>query len=274
MRSILSIVLLSCFAVVPFERAAGAELLIAAAADLNYPIKEIVAGYQKQTGNSVKLSLGSSGNFYAQIANGAPFDLYFSADIDYPRKLEQAKLTVPGSLFAYAVGRLVVWVPPGSPVDVQKLKEKSLVDPSIKKIAIANPAHAPYGRAAVAALKHYRIYAQVEEKLVYCENISQTAQFAHSGAADLGIIALALALAPAMKAGNYWEIPLEAYPRMEQGAVITKAAEARGNLEPARAFFNWVAGKSGRAVLERYGFILHAPPGQASQRIGWSYRRH
>jgi molybdate transport system substrate-binding protein len=242
----------------PFDRAAGAELLVAAAADLNYAIKEIVADYQKKTGDSVKLSLGSSGNFYAQIANGAPFDLFFSADIEYPRKLEQAKLTVPGSLLTYAVGRLVVWVPRGSPVNVQKLKEKSLLDPSIKKIAIANPAHAPYGRAAVAALKHYGIYGQVEKKFVYGENISQTAQFVDSGAADIGIIALALAVAPAMKKGMYWEIPLSAFPRMEQGAVITTAAENRGNLEAARGFVSWVAGKSGRAVLERYGFILPA----------------
>jgi molybdate transport system substrate-binding protein len=258
MRLLLSIVLLVCCVTLPLDRAAGAELLVAAAADLNYAIKEIVADYQKTTGDSVKLSLGSSGNFYAQIANGAPFDLFFSADIEYPRKLEQAKLTVPGSLFMYAVGRLVVWVPRGSPVNVQELGEKSLLDPSIKKIAIANPAHAPYGRAAVAALKHYGIYGQVEKKFVYGENISQTAQFVDSGAADIGIIALALAVAPAMKKGMYWEIPLSAFPRMEQGAVITTAAENRGNLEAARGFVSWVAGKSGRAVLERYGFILPA----------------
>lgn len=258
MRPVLSIVLLACCLTLPFERAAGSELLIAAAADLNYAMREIVADYQKRTGRSVKLSLGSSGNLYAQIANGAPFDLYFSADIDYARKLELAKLTVPGSLFMYAVGRLVVWVPQGSPVDVQQLKERSLLDPSIKKIAIANPAHAPYGRAAVAAIKHYGLYEQIEKKLVFGDNIAQTAQFVDSGAADIGIIALALAVAPPMKAGSYWEIPLEAFPRLEQGAVITKAAETRGNLESAREFMNWVAGKSGRAVLERYGFIL--PP--------------
>jgi molybdate transport system substrate-binding protein len=235
----------------------AAEVLVAAAADLNFAIKEIVAEYEKKTANSIKLSLGSSGNFYSQISNGAPFDLFFSADIDYPRKLEEAGLTVPRTLYMYAVGRIVIWVPKASPIDVENLKIKSLLHPSIQKIAIANPEHAPYGRAAVAALRHFGLYERVRRKFVLGENISQTAQFVQSGAADIGIIALSLAVAPTVKqAGRYWEVSLEAYPRLEQGAVILKAAQAKGNFEPVQSFYGWVKAPAGRAILQRYGFFL------------------
>ena len=235
----------------------AAEVLVAAAADLSFAIKEIAANYEKKTGNPVKLSLGSSGNFYAQISNGAPFDLFFSADIDYPRKLEEAGLTVPNTLFMYALGRIVIWVPKDSALNVEELKMKALLHSSIRKVAIANPEHAPYGRAAVAALKHFGFYEQVQKKFVFGENISQTAQFVRSGAADIGIIALSLAVAPTMKqAGRYWEIPSESYPRIEQGAVILKAAQAKGNLEPVQSLYGWFKAPEGQAILRRYGFIL------------------
>ncbi len=257
MRSIFVAVLLLSGAGLRPGEVRAAEVLVAAAADLNFAIKEIVADYEKKTGDSVKLSLGSSGNFYSQISNGAPFDLFFSADIEHPRKLEESGLTVPDTLFMYAVGRIVVWVPKASPVDVEKLKMKAFLHPSVKKIAIANPQHAPYGRAAVAALKHFGIYEQVERRFVLGENISQTAQFVQSGAAEIGIIALSLAVAPTVKqAGRYWEVPLEAYPRLEQGVVILKAALAKGNFEAARSFCDWVKGLAGRAILQRYGFFL------------------
>jgi molybdate transport system substrate-binding protein len=233
------------------------EILVAAAADLNFAIKDIIAEFEQKTGHHVKLSLGSSGNFYSQISNGAPFELYFSADIGFPRKLEEAHLTVPNTLFPYAVGRIVVWVPKDSPIDVQQLGITSLLDPSIKKIAIANPKHAPYGRAAVAALKHFDLYDKVEEKFVLGENISQTAQFVQSGNADIGIIALALAVAPSLKeAGRYWEIPLTAYPRMEQGGVILETARKNGNLEVVKQFADWMTAPTGREVLKRYGFFM------------------
>lgn len=251
--------LLCANALLPDEVRA-AELLVAAAADLNFAMKEIVPDYEKETGNSVKLSLGSSGNFYSQIFNGAPFDLFFSADIEYPRKLEEGGLTAPGTLLIYAVGRIVVWVPASSPADVDRLKMKALLHPSVKKVAIANPEHAPYGRAAVAALKHFGLYGQVEKRLVLGENISQAAQFVQSGAADIGIIALSLAVAPTMQqAGRYWEVPLEAYPRLEQGAVVLKGAQKRGRLEAALGFRDWIKRPVGRAVLQKYGFSL--PPG-------------
>jgi molybdate transport system substrate-binding protein len=192
-----------------------------------------------------------------QISNGAPFELYFSADIGFPRKLEDAHLTLPNTLFPYAIGRIVVWVPKDSPINVQELGMNALLDPSIKKIAIANPKHAPYGRAAVAALKHFDLYDKVEPKFVLGENISQTAQFVQSGNADIGIIALSLAVAPSLaESGRYWEIPLTAYPRMEQGAVILETAKKNGNFEAVKQFADWVAAPSGRAVLKRYGFYM------------------
>lgn len=229
------------------------EITIAAAADLNFAFKEIVADFEKKTGNTVKLSLGSSGNFFAQLSNGAPFDLFFSADIGYPKKLEEAGLAEPGTLYLYAVGRIVVWVPKGSPIDVRSLGMKSLLHPSVKKVAIANPKHAPYGRAAVAAMEHFKVYDAVKNKLVLGENISQTAQFIQTGGADIGIIALSLAVAPVMKeTGMYWGIPLDAYPRLEQGAVVLKAAK---DLKTARAFLDYVKGPDGAAVFKRYGFF-------------------
>ena len=230
------------------------EISIAAASDLNFAFKEIIAEFEKKTGHGVKLSLGSSGNFFAQLSNGAPFDLFFSADIGYPKKLEEAGLTEPGTLYMYAVGRIVIWVPKGSPIDVESLGIKALQDPSVKKIAIANPKHAPYGRAAVAAMEHYRLYEQVKDKLILGENISQTAQFVQTGGADVGMIALSLAVAPAMKdTGNFWEVPLEAYPRLEQGAVLLKAAKDR---KAARAFLDYIKSSDGVTVFKRYGFAL------------------
>jgi molybdate transport system substrate-binding protein len=242
-------------------RAAADEILVAAAADLHFAIKEIVAAFEKQSPHKVKLTLGSSGNFHSQIKNGAPFDVYFSADIQYPAELEKAGLTEPGTLFTYAIGRLVVWVPRKSPIDVEKLQMKAFFHPSVRKIAIANPAHAPYGRAAVSALEHFGHFNQLKDKFVYGENISQTAQFVDTGAADVGIIALAIALAPSVKAkGKYWEIPLDSFPRMNQGAAILKAARDKGKLAAARQFYDWIKSPATLAILKRYGFFLPEAP--------------
>jgi len=223
------------------------EISVAAASDLNFAFKEIVAGFEKKTGNTVKL-------FFAQLSNGAPFDLFFSADIGYPKKLEEAGLAEPGTLYMYAVGRIVVWVPKGSPIDVAELGIKALQHPSVKKVAIANPKHAPYGRAAVAAMEYYKVDDAVKDKLVLGENISQTAQFIQTGGADIGIIALSLAVAPAMKeTGAYWEVPIDAYPRLEQGALILKAAKDQ---KTARAFLDYIKSPEGTAVFKRYGFFV------------------
>ena len=244
---------LCLFVITGVNVAVAEEITIAAAADLNFVFRELVAEYEKSTGDRVRLSLGSSGNFYAQIQNGAPFDLYFSADIAYPRKLEEAGLTVPGSLYPYAVGRIVLWAGKDSRLDLSKGLE-ILREPTIKKIAIANPKHAPYGRAAVAAMEQAQVYDRVKDKLVLGENISQAAQFVESGAADVGIIALSLALAPPMQAaGHYWEIPADSYPPLEQGAVILMGGK---NQERAKAFLAFVQGAEGQAMMKRYGFIV------------------
>ena len=243
-----------CMLLITGVHVAVAEVItIAAASDLSFAFREIATEYEHTTGNHVRLTLGSSGNFYAQIQNGAPFDLYFSADIAYPRKLEEAGLTVPGSLYQYAVGRIVLWAGKDSHLDLSKGLEV-LREPAIKKIAIANPKHAPYGRAAVAAMEHFKVYDQVKDKLILGENISQAAQFIESGACDIGIIALSLAMAPAMKSkGTYWEVPAEAHPPLEQGAVILKQSKSP---EAARRFLEFIQGPNGQEIMKRYGFIL------------------
>ncbi|MBM4123609.1 MAG: molybdate ABC transporter substrate-binding protein [Nitrospira sp.] len=240
--------------------AAAQELTIAAASDLNFAFKELAAEFEKTTGSHVKLSFGSSGNFFSQIQHGAPFDLYFSADIRYPQKLEQTGHAVPGSLYRYAVGRIVVWVPAHSQVAVDTRGLEAVLDPAIKRIAIANPKHAPYGRAAIEALTQLKLHDRIKEKLVLGENISQAAQFVESGAADMGIIALSLALAPPMKeAGRYWEVPPDLYRSLEQGAVIVKGSK---NPEGAKAFLDFLRGAEGRGVMHRYGFILPSDAGR------------
>jgi len=247
------IVALCLFVITGVNLAVAEEITIAAASDLTFAFREIATEYEKASGNQVRLTLGSSGNFYAQIQNGAPFDLYFSADIAFPRKLEEAGLTVPGSLYQYAVGRIVLWTGHESRIDVTKGFE-ALREPTVKKIAIANPKHAPYGRAAVAAMEYFKVYDQVKDKLILGENISQAAQFIESGACDIGIIALSLAIAPAMKSkGTYWEVPAEAHPSLDQGAVILKQSK---NQEAARQFLEFIKGPHGQEIMKRYGFTL------------------
>jgi len=242
---------LSLFVMISTDIARAEEITIAAASDLNFAFKELVSEYETASGNQVKLTFGSSGNFFAQIQNGAPFDLYFSADISYPKKLEEAGLIVPGSLYRYAIGRIVLWTRHESPIDVTQ-GIAALRQSSAKTIAIANPRHAPYGRAAITAMEHFKVYDDVKDRLVLGENVSQAAQFVESGAADVGIIALSLALAPAMNTkGTYWEIPTEAHPPLEQGAVIVKASKRANS---AKQFLEFVKSRQGVAIMKRYGF--------------------
>jgi molybdate transport system substrate-binding protein len=233
------------------------ELRIAAAADLKFAMDELAERFEKQAAVKIGATYGSSGNVFSQIQNGAPFDLFFSADIEYPRKLEAAGLAEPGTLYEYAVGRIVIWMPAKANLDLAKLGWRALLLGEIQKIAIANPEHAPYGRAAVAALQNAGIYEQVRGKLVYGENISQAAQFVQSGNAQAGIVALSLAISPTMKDGKRWEISADAYPKIAQGAVILKSARDK---EAARAFMAFVKSDAGQKILERYGFTL---PGAA-----------
>jgi molybdate transport system substrate-binding protein len=234
-------------------RAQGKEIRIAAAADLKFAMGEFAETFEKQSGTKVNATYGSSGNFFSQMQNGAPFDLFFSADIEYPKKLEAAGLAEPGTLYEYAVGRIVIWTPADSKVDVTEEGWKTLLDASVEKIAIANPEHAPYGRAAVAALQKAGIYESVKAKLVYGENISQAAQFVQSGNAQAGIVAMSLAVSPAMQDGKRWEIPAEMHPAIEQGAIVLKDARKK---ELARAFLEFVKSAAGHGILAKYGFAF------------------
>src|SRR5579863_4471025 len=230
------------------------EITVAAAADLSVALKEIAANYEKQTGVQVKLSFAASGALTQQIQNGAPFDLFFSADMEYPRQLVAEGDADGASLYRYAVGTLVLWVPSASPLDPANQGIKVLQDPSVKKIAIANPQHAPYGRAAVAALKHFGVYEQVQDRLVIGENVSQTAQFVESGNAQVGFIALAHAVPLAMRGeGRFWKVPAEAYPALDQGLVIVSRSQRK---REAAAFVDYIKTKAAADVLRRYGFSV------------------
>jgi molybdate transport system substrate-binding protein len=232
----------------------GPEITVAAAADLSAALQEVTADYEKQTGTKVRLSFGSSGALTQQIENGAPFDVFFSADMDYPRQLITHDAADAGSLYRYAVGKLVLWVPADSPLDVEHKGLNVLINPSVKKISIANPQHAPYGRAAVAALKHAGIYDRVADRLVMGENVSQAAQFVESGNAQVGFVALSHAIAPAMQGkGKYWQIPQEAYPALDQGVVILSHS---GHKKDAADFLEYIKTKNVVAVLQRYGFTV------------------
>lgn len=232
------------------------EIRVAAAADLKFAMQDVSVQFEKLTGKKVDVTYGSSGNFFSQLQNGAPFALFFSADIDYPRKLEAAGIAEPGTLYEYAIGRISIWMPADAQVDLSSLGWKALLDTSVRKIAIANPEHAPYGRAAVAALQKAGIYDQVKSKLVYGENISQAAQFVQSGNAQAGIVAMSLAVSPGMKDGKRWEIPAGMHPPIEQAAILLKAAT---NKNAARAFLEFVKSKTGRATLANYGFTFSDP---------------
>jgi len=238
-----------------FQAAQAQEIRVAAAADLKFALDELDAQYGKQAGKKIDVSYGSSGNFFAQIQNGAPFDLLLSADIEYPRKLAAAGLAEPGTLYEYAVGRIVIWMPADARADLAKLGWKALLEPGVERIAIANPEHAPYGRAAVAALRNAGVYEQVRRRLVYGENIAQAAQFVASGSAQAGILALSLAVSPPMRDGKRWEIPADMHPPIEQGAIILKSSKDK---EGARAFLAFLKSDAGRKILESYGFVLPA----------------
>lgn len=216
---------------------------------------ELTARFEKQTGIRVSVTYESSGNIFSQLKNGAPFDLFFSADKEYPRKLEAAGLVVPGTFCTYAVGRIVVWTPANATLDLSRQGLTALRDSRVQKIAIANPEFAPYGQAAIAALQKASVYAEVKEKLVFGESISQAAQFVQSGNAQVGILAESFVKSSALKGGDVWEIPTALYPPLEQAAVILKSSAER---EKAISFLEFVKGSDGRAILGKYGFHSEA----------------
>jgi molybdate transport system substrate-binding protein len=259
MRRFMSLSLIAFFALlsgipIPHAESADREINVAAAADLGAALQEVAANYEKRTGVVVKLSFGASGALTQQIQNGAPFDVFFSADMEYPRQLIAGGQAESATLYRYAVGRLVLWVPKDSPLDVEHKGMDVLLDPSAKKIAMANPEHAPYGRAAAAALKHYGLYEKVTDRLVLGENVSQAAQFVESGNAQAGFVALAHAVAPTTAGkGRYWMVPVEAYPQLDQGVILISRSPHQPD---AAAFLEYVKTAEVAAVLRRYGFSL------------------
>ncbi len=232
--------------------ASAGELTVAAAADLSLALQPIVKNFQSQTGNTVRLSFGSSGDFFNQIQNGAPYDVFLSADLGYPQKLAKLGFADGGSLRTYAVGRLVLWVPNSSKLDLDRQGMQVLADSSVQKIAIANPQHAPYGRAAVAALRHFGLYDKVAPRLVLGENVGQAAQFAESGNAQVGIIALAHAVSPSVRPlGRYWMLPTDSYPALNQGVVIISRSR---NKTLAEQFVKYLAGPESQVIFRQFGF--------------------
>jgi molybdate transport system substrate-binding protein len=227
------------------------EITVAAAADLQFAMQDIAARFQKETGKTAKVIYGSSGTFFQQVQNGAPFDMFFSANLDYAKKLDAAGLTEPGSFYQYAKGKIVIWVRNESKLDLSSGLQV-LLDPSVKKIAVANPLHAPYGQAAVAAMQKENIYDKVKDKFVLGENISETASFVVSGSADAGIVALSLALSPNMKdKGRYAEVPGDDYPPIEQACVILRSSKSK---DTAQQFLSFVKTAAIAEVFRSYGF--------------------
>jgi len=248
-----AVLMLLCVSRVSVAQQASPEIVVAAAADLSSALPEIAQAFERKTGIKVKLSFGASGAITQQIRNGAPFDIFFSADMDYPKQLIASGEGDGNSLYEYAVGRLVLWVPAESPLDVHKGMDV-LLDPSVKKIAIANPQHAPYGRAALEALKHAGVYGRVADRLVMGENISQAAQFVESGNAQVGFVALAHAASPAMRGkGKYWEIPTDYYPPLAQGVIAMAHSQRK---KESSQFLDYLRSNEVADILRRYGFTL------------------
>jgi len=226
-------------------------LRVAAAADLQYAMGELASQFEKQSGVKVLPTYGSSGNFRSQIQNGAPFDVFFSADSDYPRQLIEGGFADADTITVYARGHLALWASRDEKLDLSHRGLEALKDVRVQKIAIANPKIAPYGRVAVAALEKAGVYDAVKVKLIFGESISQAAQFAQSGSAQVGILALSLTFAESMKNGDRWELPVNLYPPIEQAAVVVRAS---ANKAAARAFLEFVRSTDGRQILTRYGF--------------------
>jgi len=249
MKSIKTL-LLACFLLLTAS-AHAEKITVAAAADLKFAMDEIVTTFKtSHPGDEVDVIYGSSGKFHTQIQQGAPYDLYFSADIAFPRELAKAGFAA-SEVKPYAFGRIVLW---SASLDASKMTLASLTDPKIARIAIANPKHAPYGKRAEEALRASGLWEKVEPKLVYGENIAHTAQFVQTGNAQVGVIALALAVNPELASkGGYWLIPDNLHAPLEQGFVITKRAE--GNAL-ARQFADYMSSKPARTVMTKYGFVL------------------
>ena len=227
------------------------QIRVAAAADLKFALDEIAATFkQANPTDELDIIYGSSGKFFTQIQQGAPYDLYFSADIAFPRELVKAGYAAT-EVRPYAIGRIVLW---SADRDASQMQLADLTDPTITRIAIANPRHAPYGQRAEEALRAAGLWEQLEPRLVFGENVAQTAQFVQSGNAQVGIIALSLALSPTLATqGGYGPIPDNLHQPLEQGYIITKRAADKAL---ARLFADYMGSATARAVMTRYGFVL------------------
>lgn len=235
-------------------RSSHAPLRVAAASDLRVAFERVLAVWRSRPGAvPVEAIYGSSGQLYTQIRQGAPFDLFLSADTTYPQRLIEEGLVVPASEFRYARGLIFLWARADSPLPVETLGLEVLRDPRVQKIAIAHPEHAPYGRAAVAALRHAGLDELVEPRLVRAENVAQAAQFVQSGAADVGILANALVFAPPLQdRGQQWQIPPDSYPPLVQMGVILRRSRQRPAAEQLRAL---ILSEEGQAILRQFGFL-------------------
>lgn len=236
-----------------------AEPVVAAAADLQFALVDVADAFKNKTGKSVKLAFGSSGNFARQIRQGAPFELYFSANEDFVKDLAKDGFVRDAGVL-YAIGRIALIVPVGSALRADgKLAdlEAAIADGRLKKFAIANPEHAPYGARAEEALRHAGLWDAIKSRLVYGENISQAAQFATSGNTQGGIIAYSLALAPKVTArGSYELIPAEWHKPLRQAMALTKSAGP-----VAEAFYEFARSPEARAIFRKFGFVL---PGETT----------
>ena len=229
------------------------KISIAAASDLKFVFPELIEGFRGlHPEMMVQITFGSSGNFFAQLSNRAPFDLFFSADHAYPHKLIEQGDAVQDSEFADASGHLMLWVPYDSPLDLNHNGIGVLSDPRVKKIAMANPRLAPYGRAAEAALKYFGLEESLKDRIVLGDNVAQAALFVESGAADVGIIAASLASAAPMRSqGRSWPLPAESYPALQQVGVMMTWANDRSACERFREF---VLSDAGQGILRQHGF--------------------
>lgn len=250
------------FALISFAGDLGAsEIRVAAAADTQFVLPQIAKAFEKHTGKKVSISFGSSGNLAAQIKNGAPFDVFLSADTGYVQDLLQSGDALPRSAYEYAQGRLVLWVAEGSKLDVSQGLQV-LLDPEVKRIAIANPQHAPYGKAAEAALRSAGMYDQVRSKLVLGESISQAFQFVSSGNADAGLLSFSLAKSPAAS-GRYFLISQTFYPPIKQSAVVLSQSRVRAE---ALGFLNFLRTHEAQTILQQFG--LEPPSPQEAAKTG------
>jgi molybdate transport system substrate-binding protein len=245
-RFLLPLVLCS-LAVTP---ALAEQVLVAVAANFVPPFREVATEFEKATGHTVQVASGSSGNFYSQIKNGAPYDVFFSADVERPKLLEDEGLGVHGSRFTYALGRLVLWSP-----DPNLVKgEDTLRSESFKRLAIANPKTAPYGMAARQAMQKLGVWETVQPRLVMGENLGQTMGFIESGNAQLGFLALSQVMDLKLKGkGGRWDVPIHLHEPIKQDVVLL----VKGKDNPAaKALMEFVGGPQATAIIERYGYEL------------------